>query len=117
MKFTLDYPPSVNNYWTRTKRGMRLTDEARAYKKAVDWQLKAMRLTKLTGKLKGVFKVYPPDRRRRDLDNVLKALLDATEGIAFDDDYQIHVLVVERCKVVKGGKVEVELTELEAAEI
>jgi crossover junction endodeoxyribonuclease RusA len=45
------------------------------------------------------------DRRRRDLDNVQKALLDALEhGGVYRDDAQIDLLVVERGPVTPGGK-------------
>ncbi len=36
------------------------------------------------------------DRRRRDLDNVLKAVSDAMNGIAYDDDSQIVRATIER---------------------
>lgn len=114
MEFSVDYPPSVNNYWRRSQHGgMHLTKEARSYKQTVKGQLKAAKVGKLTGKIKGVFKVYPPDNRRRDLDNVMKALLDAMEGIAFDDDYQLHVMVIERAQALKGGRVDIVLCEIE----
>jgi Holliday junction resolvase RusA-like endonuclease len=36
---------------------------------------------------------YPPDRRRRDLDNILKAILDALQHAGcYADDSQIHAL-------------------------
>lgn len=46
---------------------------------------------------------YPPDRRARDLDNILKAALDALQHAqAFDDDSQIDRLIVDRGEVRKG---------------
>ena len=54
------------------------------------------------------FKVYPPDRRKRDLDNVLKASIDALQHCGLiDDDANIWRLEVERGEVVKGGYIEV----------
>lgn len=41
-------------------------------------------------------RVYFPDERRRDLDNVLKAALDALNGIAWNDDSQVRELHVHR---------------------
>ena len=43
---------------------------------------------------------YPPDNRRRDLDNVLKAALDALTGAGvWDDDSQIADLRIVRMPV------------------
>ena len=111
INLTLEYPPSVNNYWERSRHGgMRLTDEARTYKKLIKWMLVAKKLGKpLEGRISAKLTVYPPDRRRRDLDNVLKAVLDAMEGAVYIDDSQIDVLVIERGRVIKDGKVTVDI--------
>lgn len=56
--------------------------------------------------------VFPPDRRRRDIDNVQKALLDALQhGGAFHDDNQIVRLTIERGDPVDGGKTIVSIRE------
>lgn len=42
-------------------------------------------------------KAYPPDKRRRDLDNLLKSLLDSLQHAKlFPDDYQIDRLAIQR---------------------
>lgn len=46
----------------------------------------------LSGELSVSIDFYLPDRRRRDLDNLSKAVLDACNGIVWDDDQQIVVL-------------------------
>lgn len=45
---------------------------------------------------------YLPDRRRRDLDNLSKAVLDACNGIVWEDDQQITRLVL--CKFFRSGE-------------
>jgi len=56
--------------------------------------------------------IHPPDSRRRDLDNVQKALLDALgRGGAYLDDSQIVRLVAEKRAVVPGGKAIVRIEE------
>ena len=56
--------------------------------------------------------VYPPDRRRRDIDNVQKPILDALEkGQAYEDDSQIDLLISQRCNLVRGGAVVVRATD------
>lgn len=54
--------------------------------------------------------VHPPDRRRRDIDNVQKALLDALQHAgAYSDDSQIIRLSIERGRPVDGGKTIVQI--------
>ena len=54
--------------------------------------------------------VHPPDRRRRDMDNVQKALLDAMQhGGANADDSQIVRLSIERGEPVDGGRTTVRI--------
>jgi crossover junction endodeoxyribonuclease RusA len=46
----------------------------------------------------------PPDRRRRDIDNTAKAILDALAGAGvYDDDCQIDRLVIERDRITEEG--------------
>jgi len=52
--------------------------------------------------------VFPPDNRRRDLDNVLKAILDSLEDAkVFKDDSLIDDLRVRRMDTFKNGKIEI----------
>jgi len=70
--------------------------------------LAAMGVQPMAGSLTVWIDVYPPDRRRRDLDNIIKSLLDALEhGDAYHDDSQIDSLFVQRQRVVPKGKVRV----------
>tara|TARA_R100001594_G_scaffold133587_1_gene174357 strand:+ start:245 stop:532 length:288 start_codon:yes stop_codon:yes gene_type:complete len=54
---------------------------------------------------------FPPDRRRRDLDNIQKVLLDALQTAGcFDDDSQINHLEIHRGPATDGdGHVNVEI--------
>ena len=38
----------------------------------------------------------PPDRRRRDVTNLLKGLMDALEGVVYADDFQVDELHIQR---------------------
>lgn len=56
--------------------------------------------------------VYPPDKRKRDIDGILKVLLDAMQHAGlYDDDVQIARLYVERRDIIKKGKVIVRISE------
>jgi crossover junction endodeoxyribonuclease RusA len=54
--------------------------------------------------------VGPPDRRRRDLDNTQKALLDSLQHAGvYRDDSQINDLRITRYAPAKGGIVIVQI--------
>lgn len=59
--------------------------------------------------------IYPPDKKRRDLDNVCKAICDVLQhaGI-YDDDFKIWQLYVERREVRKYGEVEFTISSIGA---
>lgn len=112
LEVELPYPPSVNHYWRHyrgrtviSRNGLRFRDRVRSL-------LHQQGVRPMTGKLAVAIEVFPPDRRRRDLDNLLKAIGDALEhGGAFVDDSQIVWLLIEKATVVRGGKVVVRITE------
>jgi crossover junction endodeoxyribonuclease RusA len=55
----------------------------------------------------------PPDRRRRDIDNMLKAPLDAMQHAGvIEDDSLIDDLHIIRQEPIKGGRLVVEITEI-----
>lgn len=58
--------------------------------------------------------VYPPDRRKRDISNIIKIIEDSLQDAGvYDDDFQINLLVVERGQIIKGGKVTVMIDEID----
>ncbi|MCO6438166.1 MAG: RusA family crossover junction endodeoxyribonuclease [Phycisphaerae bacterium] len=110
--FQLPYPPSVNHYWRRVGRRTLISRAGRRYRQTVLTILALMRVTLMEGDVAVRMTVYPPDRRKRDLDNLTKAVFDALQyGGAYLDDSQIARFEVERARVVRGGKIIVEITE------
>ena len=108
----LPYPPSVNNYWVsgrnrHTGQHMKyLTARARTFKQVVG--LLCGRRQPFTGRVGVRVLVWPPDRRTRDLDNLLKGLLDSITGAGVIlDDCQIDEIHMVRESVRKGGAVQV----------
>jgi len=96
-QFSLPYPPSVNTYW-RTWQGRTMISEAgRAYRKHVAATMMVGPVYRCyTCPLALSILAYPPDRRKRDLDNLLKAPLDALEKCGlFADDSQIKSIHAE----------------------
>lgn len=117
LEITLPWPPSANHYWRHVGSRVLISREGRQYRKAVCAALwlhpPIGQLDLLEGRLEVIIKVYPPDCRRRDLDNLAKALLDALEHAgAYKDDSQIDRLVIERGKIVPEGRVVVKIREM-----
>ena len=48
------------------------------------------------GRLQVTLAFHPPDFRRRDVANYAKVLLDAIQGVAYADDYQVSDLSIHR---------------------
>lgn len=112
-EFHLPYPPSVNHYWRHVGPRTLISRGGRAFRTAVCSLLAARGLRPLTGPLIVDVLVHPPDRRRRDIDNIQKALLDALQhGGAYVDDSQIVRLTIEKGAPVEGGKTIVRIQEV-----
>lgn len=122
----LPWPPSVNHYWRSPTNGKlagqhMVSQEGRVYRNRVSHIIAVRRagmvgadlelVSKIASSRLGVLiDVWPPDRRRRDLDNIGKALLDSLEaGRLMQDDGQIDLLTYRRQAVFAGGLVRVSL--------
>lgn len=114
VSFELPFPPSVDHYWRRVGPRMLISRNGRKYRNAVAAEIASRRAATLAGRLGVHVIACPPDRRRRDIDNLMKALLDAMQhGGAYRDDSQIDRIEIERGPVVPGGKVIVTIAERE----
>jgi crossover junction endodeoxyribonuclease RusA len=91
-----------------------LSKEGRQYREVVAGIVcEQVKRKPLKRKLSMCLEAYPPDRRRRDVDNLPKAVLDALgHGGLYLDDSQIDRLLVERCDIVSGGGLRVVVFEL-----
>lgn len=77
----LPYPPSANKLWTRTKRGMRRTDEYLAWLDEAGWRVKEQRAGSIQGPYKISINAVRPDKRHRDLDNLIKPTSDLLQHV------------------------------------
>ena len=110
---TMPWPPSVNKYWRTFQGRMIISAEGRSYRKAVADQVLIQRGAKhYTGKLRVQIEAFRPDNRRRDLDNLLKAVLDGcTHAGVWEDDSNIVDLRIYWADSV-GGMLKVKVSEV-----
>lgn len=121
MKLTLPFPPSVNSYWRAPSKGPLagrhlISVKGRQFRvEALACVLEQLRRVPkaITGHVAVTINFYPPDRRIRDMDNYLKAPLDAlTHAGVWLDDSQVKKMALEWWPMVKGGKIEILIREV-----
>lgn len=102
----LPYPPSINSYYGRTRSGqVFIKEKGKEYRKYVVENFTVLSEKTLLDKISLKIHLYPPDKRKRDLDNVLKSLLDSlTHACVYEDDSLIDELTISRKEQFKGGK-------------
>lgn len=121
MILSLPYPPSVNHYWRNYRGRTVISREGRRFREDICDLLATSakrsgngpRKPPAGGRIALCMDAFPPDRRRRDLDNIQKPVLDALEHAeVYLDDSQIDLLLTRRRASGKPGHIEVQLAEL-----
>ena len=93
INLTLPWPPSINHYWRHARGRHFISAEGKKFRARVVAHCLERGIKPLDGDLEIDIYLVPPDRRRRDLDNSLKVLLDALQhGGCYKDDCQIKSL-------------------------
>jgi len=107
----LPWPPTVNHYYTLARGRKILSDRGRKYKKDCYWIMTGQKVPRFeSGRFSVTIRAFPPDRRRRDLDNLLKPVLDTlTEYSAITDDSDVDEIHILRMGQLKGGNLEIEI--------
>ena len=113
IEITLPWPPSDNRYWRVFQGRAIISADGRSYRKAVADQVLIQRGAKhYEGKLKVTIEAWKPDNRRRDLDNLLKAVLDSlTHAGVWADDGLIVDLRIYWAPTI-GGMLKVKIEEV-----
>lgn len=122
----LPYPISANRYWRPVNLGKHIsivpTKEAKQYREQVAWIARAAGARQpLAGRIAVDLKLYPhrpqdwKTRQRKlgaawddsvqciDLTNAEKVLMDALNGVAFEDDKQVRRYTAERMEPDEHG--------------
>lgn len=118
IELTIPYPPTVNHYYGRAKNGnVYIKFAGKTFRRLVMLECLQKDVCTIHGYVLMQIDMYPPDKRIRNIDNILKALLDALEhGGAYDDDDQIIDLHIKKHvkEIRKGGVIVVRFEELSA---
>jgi crossover junction endodeoxyribonuclease RusA len=124
IEFEIPWPQSVNHYKqvgriVRTKTGKLYqkrinTPETNQFYYAVWIKVKARGVKFGDSARLGMWiDLYPPDKRKRDIDNLCKVVLDGFQKAElYKDDNMIDLLVIERKEIVPGGSVIVKIKQL-----
>ena len=128
LTIALSFPPSVNTYWRhvimppgkkRKKPWVQVlvSADGREYKQVVSREVMAQRAAHGIATPVRVYIAFsPPDRRRRDVDNYAKALLDSlVEAKVLEDDSLIRDLRMVWGDVVPGGRAVVTIRKMPVA--
>ena len=125
----LPFPPSVNHYWRHVALPLKSTKvtggrafrvqalisaEGRKYKQTVCREIQAQKAQyRLSSRVRMKVALYPPDRRRRDVDNYAKALLDSLVAAGvLDDDALVADLRLIWHEATPGGRCSVTILPL-----
>lgn len=123
-EIVLPWPPSVNHMYRPGGRGRRvLTKQAMLFRETVSaLVLDRSNRTKAELPIVGAIAIEaiacpPDDSRRRDLDNTLKATLDALQHArAFCDDAQVGQITIRWGWTVNDGSMRVSIGRIEGNE-
>ena len=109
----LDWPPSINSYYSHTQYGVHIGSKGRAFRdcviRSVHQQLGGG-VVLPERSLKCTVVLFAPDKRKRDLDNHMKGLLDALQQCVLVDDALIDELRIVRGMVTRGGSCYVKIS-------
>ena len=106
----------MNTYWRNFRGRTILSPAGRKFKEDVADYVAEYRVPKLgEAKLRISMVLFPRDKRKIDIDNRIKAVLDALQDAGvFDDDFQVDELSIVRGKPIKGGAIRVLIEEIDS---
>jgi len=116
IKLNLPWPPSWNHIYGIGKGKVYKKQAAHDFALAVRVAIAKKRGWEGFGlsRVEIDIQAYPPDRRKRDLDNIQKILLDSLQAVGvYKDDSQVDKITIQRGPAVPEGMVAIEIKENE----
>ena len=86
MKLMLPWPPTANTHWRNVNGRTLLSKKGREYRAEV--MIRCANKGRIEKRCRVDIEAFPPDKRKRDVDNILKPVLDALQsaGVLADDN-------------------------------
>lgn len=108
-------PKSTQTCYKYACRGnfptMYMTKECKDLKESYQWQAKAQYKEKITDKdIEIVVRLYFGTKRKADIDNFNKLILDSLTGIVWEDDSQIIKMTISKHYDKENPRAEIELS-------
>ena len=111
----LPFPPTVNNYYVKSHSGGRfISQKGRKFRDDVATVvMQTLNDVHIDDRILVEVVIFPPDQRKRDMDNYNKALLDALShsGIWADDQLIDQLFVYRGAVRQQNGSAYVRITE------
>jgi crossover junction endodeoxyribonuclease RusA len=109
----LPVPPSANRWWRNYGGRMVKSTEARQYQAYVNKLARTLGIRTLRRPAQVAFQfTWHRDKRMGDLDKRLGILLDALQGVAYENDSQIVEIHAKRVDAASHPRVEVTIYEV-----
>ena len=106
---------SVNKYYRSWKGRVLISKDGKEFKKNIDLLLGDNQ--KVFGKIQLNLYLYFKDKRKRDVDNYAKVLIDCLKNRLFEDDDMIYKLYMEKFIGYGEDKICIEIIPLETDEL
>jgi len=109
IELILPFPPSINHYWKHRHISSSVYISAEGLKFRQNVAIAARNLKRFgNDRLSINMELSAPTPRKYDIDDRIKAVLDAlTKARLWDDDEQIDEITVRRCAIKKGGELKI----------
>ena len=102
-------PLSTNHIYRHTGHRVYMTAEGKALKESYQWQLKEQYKEKPISEIVSIsLHIFFGDKRKRDIDNYNKIVLDACSGILWEDDSQICDMFIGKYYDKQNPRIEIE---------
>lgn len=109
----LPYPPSVNHYWILVRGRFFVGEPGKRFRSNVLAEVIKRGAGRLEGRLQVEVELCPPRKTCMDVDNALKAILDALQHAGcYENDGQIDRLAIWRGPKTLGGLALVTIREI-----